>query len=45
MPDAPANSPVTKLFDITATSNSSNVKWLDEDTLWVRHNLPLPVTM
>lgn len=45
MPDAPANSPVTKLFDITATSNSSNVKWLDEDTLWIRHNLPLPVTM
>lgn len=37
--------PETKIFDITETSNSSSVKWLPGNKLWVRHNLPLPITL
>ncbi len=42
---ASAETPETKIFDIMKDSNSSSVKWLDENKLWVRHNLRLPVTL
>jgi hypothetical protein len=35
----------TKVFDITETSNNASVKWLNESTLYVRHNLRLPLTL
>ena len=44
-PPAPAAKPVTKLFEITEDSNSATVKWLDDKTLRVQHNLKLPVTL
>lgn len=37
--------PETKVFDITVDSNSVSVKWLDDKTLYVRHNLKLPLTL
>jgi hypothetical protein len=37
--------PVLKNFDITSTTNSENIKWIDENTLYVRHNLKLPITL
>jgi hypothetical protein len=37
--------PVLKNFDITAQTNTENVKWLDENVLYVRHNLKLPLTL
>jgi hypothetical protein len=40
-----AEKPVTKLFEVSADSNSATVKWLDDETLFVRHNLKLPITL
>jgi hypothetical protein len=40
-----ADKPVTKLFEITEASNSATVKWIDDNTLFVRHNLKLPITL
>ena len=40
-----ATKPVTKVFEITENSNSASVKWLDDKTLYVRHNLKLPLTL
>ena len=40
-----ATIPETKVFNIMADSNTSNIKWLDESTLYVRHNLKLPLTL
>jgi hypothetical protein len=40
-----ATIPETKVFDITANSNSVSVKWLNDTTLYVRHNLQLPLTL
>lgn len=37
--------PELKNFEITASTNTENVKWLDENTLYVRHNLKLPLTL
>ena len=37
--------PKLKKFEITKSTNTENVKWLDENTLYVRHNLPLPLTL
>jgi len=35
----------TKVFDITKDICTSDVKWRDENTLWVRHGLQLPITL
>jgi hypothetical protein len=35
----------TKYFEITENSNSATIKWLDDNTLFVRHNLKLPITL
>ena len=37
--------PKVKKFEITKTTNTENVKWLDDNTLFVRHNLRLPLTL
>lgn len=37
--------PKTKYFEITENSNSATVKWIDDNTLFVRHNLKLPITL
>ena len=37
--------PELKKFEITAETNTENVKWQDENTLFVRHNLKLPLTL
>lgn len=38
--------PQLKKFEITKSTNTENVKWTpDENTLYVRHNLPLPLTL
>ena len=37
--------PKLKKFEITKSTNTENVKWLDENTLYVKHNLPLPLTL
>lgn len=37
--------PILKSFEITSETNSENVKWLDSNTLYVRHNLQLPITL
>lgn len=37
--------PVLKNFEIGANTNTENVKWLDENVLYVRHNLKLPLTL
>ena len=37
--------PEVKKFEITKTTNTENVKWLDDNTLFVRHNLRLPLTL
>jgi hypothetical protein len=44
-PKPSATIPETKVFDIMADTNTSSVKWLDETTLYVRHNLKLPLTL
>ena len=35
----------TKYFEITENSNSATIKWLEDNTLFVRHNLKLPITL
>lgn len=37
--------PEVKKFEITNKTNTENVKWLDSETLYVRHNLKLPLTL
>ena len=37
--------PELKKFEITSETNTENVKWQDENTLYVRHNLKLPLTL
>lgn len=37
--------PELKKFEITNRTNTENVKWLDTNTLYVRHNLKLPLTL
>ncbi len=43
--DKQLEAPELKNFEITSETNSENVKWLDKNTLFVRHNLPLPLTL
>jgi hypothetical protein len=35
----------TKLFEICADTNTSNIKWLTPNKLWVRHNMKYPLTL
>jgi len=37
--------PEVKKFEIKSTTDTENVKWIDENTLFVRHNLKLPLTL
>ena len=37
--------PQLKMLEVTSESNSQDLKWLDKNTLFVRHNLPLPLTL
>ena len=37
--------PETKLFEICADTNTSTIKWLTPDKLWVRHNMRYPLTL
>lgn len=37
--------PKIRSFEITKGMNTSEVKWLDENTLYVRHGLDLPLTL
>ena len=37
--------PELKTYEVTKDSNSVDLKWIDENTLFVRHNLPLPLTL
>jgi hypothetical protein len=37
--------PILKNFDITKDTNNESIFWNDENTLVVRHNLPLPLTL
>lgn len=37
--------PVLKSFEIKKDSNSTDIHWTDSKTLFVRHGLPLPVTL
>ena len=37
--------PVTKMFNITEDVDTSNLKWLDNNRLLVRHNLQLPISV
>jgi len=37
--------PELKKFEITKDTNTENIKWQDENTLFVRHNLKMPVTL
>ena len=41
----PEKTAVTKIFDISADTNNSTVKWLTNKELLVRHNLCLPITL
>lgn len=43
--NARVETPILKSFEITKDTNTDNVKWTDEKTLFVRHNLPLPITL
>lgn len=40
-----AQVPETKLFEICADTNTSNIKWLPDGRLWVRHNMKYPLTL
>lgn len=44
-PKSEAFKPETKIFEISEDTNSSNVKWLSDGKLWIRHNLKFPITM
>ena len=37
--------PELKKFEITSETNTENVKWQDSNTLYVRHNLKMPLTL
>lgn len=37
--------PTLKKFEITSKTNTENIKWLNSTTLYVRHNLQLPLTL
>lgn len=39
------NGGALKTFDICEDTNTANVRWLDDRRLYVRHNLPLPITL
>lgn len=37
--------PVLKSFSIKNDTNTADIKWLDENTLYIRHGLQLPLTL
>ena len=34
-----------KSYNISADTDTASIKWLDDNRLYVRHNLPLPITL